>query len=229
LPQFDVIDRIESASQYFTVGDEHYVTALRFAPQTMFAVLGIRFALLNSFDLDRPVARKKNFTPLPLGYWLAEFPLRPRAWLVGRVEPADDAGAIALFERPDFDPRRTGSVPREAARLAAELTSAESAEGQAAVRRASSDLLVAKVNASRPALLIVSEHFDDGWSATVEGRAATVLRADLAVLGVPVPRGESEVRLRFIPRGLLPGVAALLATLAALLVWRTRKPVTARG
>jgi hypothetical protein len=220
LPQFDVIERIESASQYFTVGDGRYVRALLSAPKAMFAVLGIRFALLHSFDVDRPLARTKNLTPLPLGYLLAEFPQRPRAWLVGRADPVQDADALLLLERPDFDLRRACSVPREATALTAELISDAPVEGQPALRRASSDLLLAKVNASRPALLVVSEHFDEGWSATVDGKAAPVVRADLTVLGVPVPRGESAVRLRFVPRGLFAGIAALLATLGALLVWR---------
>lgn len=70
-------------------------------------------------------------------------------------------------------------------------------------------------------LLIVSEAWAPGWGAEVDGRPATVVRADGVVIGVPVPAGSSKVTLRYEAPGLrtgavVTGVMALL--LGAILV-----------
>jgi hypothetical protein len=58
---------------------------------------------------------------------------------------------------------------------------------------------------SRPALVVVAETWFPGWQATVDGRAAPVLKADGAFLGVVVGPGRHEVTFTF-PR---PAVSVL--------------------
>jgi len=43
------------------------------------------------------------------------------------------------------------------------------------------------VQAQGPGLLVVGEHFDPGWRASIDGRPARVAEADLAALGVVLP------------------------------------------
>jgi len=73
------------------------------------------------------------------------------------------------------------------------------------------------VQAQGPGLLVVGEHFDPGWRATVDGRPARMAEADLAALGVVLPASAATVELRFVPVGLLPGIALALVAAAALL------------
>ena len=75
-----------------------------------------------------------------------------------------------------------------------------------------------ETDAPMAALLVVSEHFDPGWRATVDGRPAPALEVDLAALGVPVPEGRHAVELRFSPSGLGAGLGIAAATMAALLL-----------
>ena len=75
-----------------------------------------------------------------------------------------------------------------------------------------------EVDTPVPALLVISEHFDPGWQATVDGRPAPALEADLAAIGVPVPAGRHAVELRFSPSGLRTGVWVAAAAAAGLLV-----------
>jgi uncharacterized membrane protein YfhO len=85
------------------------------------------------------------------------------------------------------------------------------------------------VDADRPAMLVVSYGWLDGWQATVDGRDVPVVRANGLVLGVPVPAGRHEVRFRFVPPGLRVGL--LLAGLASVAIvtpwaiarWRRRR------
>jgi hypothetical protein len=71
-------------------------------------------------------------------------------------------------------------------------------------------------------LAVFVEQFADGWSATVDGQPATILRANLVMRAVPLPPGEHRIVLAFSPPGLgralaVSVTAALL--LAFLLVW----------
>lgn len=58
-----------------------------------------------------------------------------------------------------------------------------------------------------PSLVLVRNAWDPGWSATVDGEPAPVLRADYLLQAVPIPEGEHEVRLTYrepwVGRGLL--------------------------
>jgi len=95
----------------------------------------------------------------------------------------------------------------------------------AELRRTSPEEIDVSVASTAPGLLVVSEHYDPGWSAWIDGRPAAVLETDLMVLSVPVPAGQHQVRLRFRPAGLLPGFFCAIATalLLAMLALRSKK------
>ncbi|MDB4907948.1 MAG: Protein of unknown function, rane YfhO [Gemmatimonadetes bacterium] len=46
-------------------------------------------------------------------------------------------------------------------------------------------------------VLMVSENYYPGWSATVDGKPATVERADLSLMGIPLTAGARSVKLDF--------------------------------
>jgi hypothetical protein len=84
------------------------------------------------------------------------------------------------------------------------------------------------VDASSAGLLVVSYGWLDGWQATVDGRDAPVVRTNGLVLGVPVPAGRHEVRLRFEPPGLqvgflLAGLGVVAAVTPSTLRWWRRR------
>ncbi len=223
LPQFETIDRIESASQYFTVGDSLYGEALRIAPRPLFELLDVRFALLQPLDLPKAIARQRGFVRLPQGYWLGQYAPQPRARLAVKVLALDAAGQAAALVAPSFEVGREATVPLEAAGAVAAIKGGERIDRAPALQRPSTGEIAISSAAPRPALLVVSEHFDEGWQATIDGADAKVLRTDLAVLGVPVPSGEHEVKLRFVPQGLRSGIVTLAATIVALLAWAARR------
>jgi hypothetical protein len=83
-----------------------------------------------------------------------------------------------------------------------------------------------------PGWLVVREAFARGWSATVEGKAAAILPADVAFRGVLVPSGVSRVVFEYSAPGAVPGaVLSLLAGLACLALpfIRARSPKERRG
>jgi hypothetical protein len=66
--------------------------------------------------------------------------------------------------------------------------------------------------------LMVSEAWDAGWRAEVDGAPTPVLRGDGGLMAVPLgPAGAREVRLRFLPTSVLVGLAISLAGLVGVL------------
>ncbi len=47
--------------------------------------------------------------------------------------------------------------------------------------------------------LVLNDALVPGWSATVDGRAAPIVRADYAFRAVPVPAGDHDVMMRYSP------------------------------
>jgi len=209
-PRTNAVQRIESVSGYGSLNDELYLIAQWGAPQIFRAVLGARFVVRMPWEPPR----EPGWTAGPYGTFVQEHPTLPRAFLVSRVFRTSNP--LAALRDPAFDPARDA--------VTADLALEEAGPpGEARLERESPERMRVRVQAEGRRLLVVSEHFDPGWRARVDGKDAAVRRVDLCALGVELPAGAKEVELRFLPRGLLPGVVAFAATLAALLALSARR------
>lgn len=135
----------------------------------------------------------------------------PRAWIVhnlvaSEIVPSDgsvDFRTTAIIDPGTEDSPLTSPVPAPAA--------AESAR----IEAWSPDEVTTMVTASSDGVVILSEPFADGWSATVDGEAAPILRVNGAFRGIPVGPGPHTVRMTYKVPGLEIGFAIGGATLAA--------------
>jgi hypothetical protein len=151
-------------------------------------------------------------------------PRLPEAYLVGAAETADLDDIRDALADPDTPWARRAFVE------GALLTTLDEPGAAGRVRHVDveGDGLV-EVTADRPALLVLSYAWMEGWTATVDGHDAPVVRTDGLVLGIPVPAGEHVVRLRYRPPGLPLGAAASAGSLLVLLaVDPVRRRVIAR-
>ncbi len=166
----------------------------------------------------------KESAQLPAGQavndrWYALTDPLPRARLVTRAhvsqQPAVDLAAI--------------DVDHEAL-TTRELSLAGDSPGTAALGVDAPGDINVTVNAGSRQLLLVSESFDDGWHATLDGQPVPVERVNGDFLGCVVTAGTHEVRFQFHPAHLdlgagisLSGFAlavALLCFSGARGVWR---------
>jgi hypothetical protein len=112
--------------------------------------------------------------------------------------------------------------PREVALLETDPPSLASPEDAAAetvtIDRYEADEIRLNVHAQADGLLVMSETYDPGWKATVDGEEVDILIADHALRAVPVPAGTHTVMLRHQPASLTAGLAISLGTIALLLV-----------
>lgn len=91
----------------------------------------------------------------------------------------------------------------------------------------------ATVKRDAPNLVFFSVPYDEGWSATVNGKAVEVEKVNVGFMAVAVPEGESEIVFTYKTTGLSLGIvvsssalATLVIYLAVVYVWRKKHPAT---
>lgn len=165
---------------------------------------------------DRPAA-----TPPDL---VIQFrPALPRALLVARTLLVRPEQALAATLDPRLDPRRAAVVEDESARLPENGASDPAGAVRLVARRSSRVELEAEAPAER--LLVFFDAYEEGWTASVDGTSAEVLRADTAFRAVKIPAGRHRVVFSYRPPGLRDGVRLIFAGALglALFVTRTRR------
>ena len=77
--------------------------------------------------------------------------------------------------------------------------------------------LEAQCAGGQPGLAVFNEQYDQGWSATVDGQPAPVLRANLNMRAIALAPGAHHIVMQYSPPGLRAGAAVTLVSLLALL------------
>ncbi len=143
----------------------------------------------------------------------------PRAWLVHAI--AVEPNPKKLLERlnaPGVDPHRIALVAFPLSLTLQpwpKISSSQLNNEEAIWRKSRQDRVEVNVRANGRALLVLSELFYPGWTATVNGIPTTILKVDGALRGIVVPDGDSRVRLSYAPRPFLTGLMLTFASLAA--------------
>jgi len=152
---------------------------------------------------------------------------QPRASVVSRWDVVENpAVALDAVLEPGFDPSAT-AVLEEPPAIASDP---RSFAGLANYRETSPEDVRIRVDANGPSLVVVRNIWDEGWSATVDGRPAPVLVGDYLLQAVPVPAGRHDIRLVYrdpwITRGLLASglVWFILVSAWVAAVLRERRP-----
>ncbi len=145
----------------------------------------------------------------------------PAVWRSTAAEgPMTDDAALARLVDPAFDPFATVLL---ADRAGAGPGGGRSGVGLTAHGTSS---LEADTFGDGPGWVVFSTAHYPGWRAAVDGEPAAVLRADVALVAVPVPAGQHTVRLWFTAPWVWAGLAISLAAaliLAALTLASMRR------
>jgi hypothetical protein len=145
------------------------------------------------------------------------------SWLpmvTGGQQPVwgEDRSVLGRLFSPGFDPRREIVLaPDSRSQLAAV------SPGQATIqmRHFSNHALGFSCEAERTTLVSISQSYDPGWRATVDGQPTRLWRANLAFQALVVPAGRHEVSLTYEDRWFRLGAGlTMLTTLAMLAFWK---------
>lgn len=87
------------------------------------------------------------------------------------------------------------------------------------VTRDESDAITIEVDAPAPTVVVVLDAMAPGWTATVDGKRAPIVTANVAFRGVFVPGGAHVVAMAYAPDGWATARAVTAASLVILAAW----------
>jgi hypothetical protein len=145
------------------------------------------------------------------------------------TEVADGSEALARVLESGFNPGREAVVEG----TTGISPTAGAPPGTAEYTEISPEDVRVQAHSDVPGIVVIRNAWDEGWSATVDGRPAPVLLTDFFVQGVPVPAGTHDVRLVYTDPNIGRGIAgsavaiglwllALAGTLVAGIIRRRR-------
>jgi hypothetical protein len=146
----------------------------------------------------------------------------PRAFLVDRqrVVPDGDA-ALAAVVAPGFPARSVAVTERRVRGLPEAGAAPSGVPGTARVTHDGAERVAVDTRADRPTMLVLTDSWFPGWTATVDGRSVSVERVDYVIRGVPVPAGAHRVEFRYEPASVRIGWVTSALALAAILLLLT--------
>ena len=131
------------------------------------------------------------------------------------VPPAVPGDLVASLTDPGYDPRRMvllDGVPRLPSPVVA-------ADGEVAIVEDQPEKIGLWVRAGTAGWVVLADAHAPGWSATVDGEPAPVLKADGLFRAVPVTAGDHEVVMTYRAPAAGAGLGAGLAGLLIAAVW----------
>lgn len=146
-------------------------------------------------------------SPAPFaGYLVLENPIRrPRAFVAYRWRHGvSDQDAFASL----FDTRRS-ELDLGQVRLAGSGNSEMLAADEptpCGLEKPQAEHLILNCRATRAGYAVLLDEWTHGWSATVDGIATPIERADVLARALPVPAGEHRIEMRYRTPGLRPGL-----------------------
>ncbi len=171
-----------------------------------------------------PVTETPGWFAEPVRVFRVPEPLT-RAYAVRGARIAGDERALELLASPGFDPAQELILPSGRPR--------ERGPAPGSVRVLGAEHGEVRLHASldAPGFLVLADAFDPGWRATVDGRPARILRANIALRAVELGRGRHHVVFEYRPRWVSWGLAISLfglATSFVALAWG-RRPDSAQS
>jgi hypothetical protein len=169
--------------------------------QELLNLLGVRYYFHKKSDGRLPWAYPFWLHPGYVRVWedehfeiLENTQSYPRVFLADSYVIADGEQSIldALY-REGMDRRRTLVLET------APHISPSAGTGSATIRSYTANAVAIDVETSAPALLFLSDRYDKGWSATIDGSKTPLYRADYDFRAVAVPAGTHTVRMRYMP------------------------------
>jgi len=154
-----------------------------------------------------------------------------RAWIVHDVRHEGADGLAGLADR-SIDARTTALIA-DGQPLPAVAPIVAPGNDRVTITGRTDTSLTATATTDAPGLVVFSEIYADGWTVTVDGKPAEILRTNHALRGVAVPAGTHVIAMHYEPHslriglilsGIGFGLAAILTGASVTLWFRDRRP-----
>jgi hypothetical protein len=147
-------------------------------------------------------------------YWVLENPsVLPRAFVPRRVEAVADAEqTLHKLAAPDFDARQVAYVDGP-------VSLDGEGRGTAEIVDEVPTRVTVSVDMQTAGLLVLSDLWDKGWRAELNGERVPILRTNYTLRGVQLPAGSSRLVFRYEPASFTLGVGLMAAAGVGVLLW----------
>ncbi|MGN6030493.1 MAG: YfhO family protein, partial [Thermomicrobiales bacterium] len=154
-----------------------------------------------------------------------------RAWIVHDVRPENGNAGLAELANGSVDARTTALIADDQPLPVVSPIVAPGHDTVTITARTNTSL-TATATTDAPGLVVFSEVYADGWTVTVDGKPAELLRTNHALRGVAVPAGTHVIAMHYAPHSLRVGLllsgigfglAAILTGAAVALWFRDRR------
>jgi hypothetical protein len=179
---------------------------------------GVRYCILPRVPPGGKLIQ--SLEPLFTGFDLYDCgPGAPRAFVAGkaRVQPSLERQTDLLFD-PGHDPTRVVLLDREAPAAAGSTGVPARSPGATIIGERTTELTLQADVGSGGGFLTLLDSFDPDWRVTVDGRPATLLRANVLFRAVRLAPGRHEVRFLYRPTAFFVGLAISLLSAVVIVV-----------
>lgn len=164
--------------------------------------------LVTPFPTAMPGAKFQGQHRKLLRYDLASG--KGRIFFAERAVVSGDEEVFAAIRLPGFDPEAIAYTATSPGALT--FAPRRRSFSTARIVRDTPELLELSTSCSDPRFAVVTRTFDPGWHATVDGKEASLVRTDLAFIGILIPAGAHEVLLQYRPASYRIGVLVSLVS-----------------
>lgn len=154
---------------------------------------------------------------LPRAYFVSQAEYRPegRETLMRLIDPDFRPGEAVLVDEPDLAKESVSTFSDSPAAVDIQVYQPTHVE--------------LRVSPDQPGYVVLSDQYDSGWSATVNGVRVPILRANHTFRAIAVPSGTSTVAMIYRPRSLVASLliscigAVLMMSTLAVGLWRNMR------
>jgi hypothetical protein len=189
-----------------------------------YSLLGVKYLILpKGVDMNKAAALKSRFD----GLEPREFPLvydrevriyenteaLPRAYMAFDVgQSGGYMEAQAALDNPGFEPGRSVVIEKDPPGW---FSPEEAGIGEARITEYRTNLVKVDASTSAQGVLVLNDVYYPGWKAYVDGKKATIYRANGIVRGVFLDKGRHTVEFKYMPLSFVIGCGLALAGLAS--------------
>lgn len=187
-------------------------------------LLGVKYVLTRSEnpqdELTFPVDRFRLISHVDDWTIYENTKAAPRYFITGDVRPYNDTTDFEkqLFA-PDFRPDKTVLLEKSDVAGLPKMPSG----GTAKLVSYTPTTVIIQTSAVSPAFLFLSDTFDKGWTATVNGKPTRVYKADFAFRGVLIPKGDATIVFSYMPKSFQTGIFVSILALGLTIIYFSRK------
>jgi hypothetical protein len=147
-------------------------------------------------------------------YWVGENPdALPRAFVPRSLRVVqDDTEALQIMADPEFNPSALALISER-------LDVPENMQGTATIRYETPMRVHLDASMETDGMVVVSDLWDGGWRAELDGAACPIHRLDLALRGIRVPAGTHAINMTYDPQSVRVGFQIAGTAGVILVLW----------